>query len=122
MSDTEVNEKWNTLFHGLVRNAQITDPDFVEIAKLNSLLGSVGLVQPFNWRAWGAATPEQHEVWQLNIYECIQHITRLVRAERTYEGVLYSALRSGLLPALCLVAFQRTEGKRAPVLGEVVKI
>jgi hypothetical protein len=61
-------------------------------------------------------------VWQLNIYECIQHITRLVRADRTYEGVLYGALRSGLLPALCLVAFQRTEGKRAPVLGEVVKI
>lgn len=92
--------------------AQVSLSDF-PVAQLNSLLGSVGLVQPFNWNAWKVPVPEIHEIWKLSEDDCVRHVTRFVRADRTNEGVLRGSLRSGVLPALCLVAFAHSGGDRA---------
>ena len=121
MSDNDVNEKWNELFTVLVRTAQLTQPDILEISQLNGSLAALNLIQPFNWNAWAQPVPAAHEMWQLSIFDCIRHITRFVRAERFNEGVLHGAVRSGALPILCMVAFQRTSGQMAPALGDVVK-
>ena len=121
LSDNDVNEKWNELFTVLVRTAQLTQPDILEISQLNGSLAALHLIQPFNWNAWGQPVPAPHEMWQLTIFDCIRHITRFVRADRFNEGVLHGAVRSGALPILCMVAFQRTSGQMAPALGDVVK-
>ena len=119
LSDNDVNEKWNELFTVLVRTAQITRYEDIEIAQLAPLLTSLGLIQPFNWNAWGQPVPAPHEMWQLSIFDCIRHITRFVRADRFNEGVLHGAVRSGALPILCMVAFQRTSGQTAPALEDL---
>ena len=115
-------EKWNSLFSELARVAQLEDPSNIDIAHLNTRLGAVGLIQPFNWVKWGAPFPELHELWHLNIHDCIRHITRIARAERTNEGVLRSAVRAGAIPIICLTAHKLTQGQHAPVLQDVVKI
>ncbi len=111
-----MTEKWTQLFSCLAQAAQSTDPYSSALIELPTRLGALGLVQPFDWPHWKVPFPELYEVWQLDIEQCTKQITRIVRSDRFAEGNLYSATRSGSLAILCLVAFERTQGKRAPVL------
>ena len=106
-------KKWSELFASLAILAKVKDPDFTHVAQLNRTLGSVGLVQPFNWNAWRAPFIEFHEMWDLPLIDCVKHVTRVVRMDRTSEGVLWGALRSGALTILCTVAFSQIEGSHS---------
>ncbi len=117
MSELEV--KWTRLFDGMADFAKTDSPTMVEVAKLSSLLGSVGLVQPFNWNAWNAPRIEFHEMWFLTLEDCIKFVTRIVRADRTSEGVLWGALRAGALTILCSVAHERAKGEPIPSIKDL---
>lgn len=88
----------------------------LDAGQLSSLLGGVGLVQPFNWNAWKEPSPEIHELWMLSESDCIRHVTRIVRAERFNEGVLRGAVKSGRLSVLCTVALGHTRGAKISLL------
>jgi hypothetical protein len=90
-----------------------------EVAKLNSMLGSVGLVQPFNWNKWNAPRIEFHEMWFLTLEDCIKFVTRIVRADRTSEGILWGALHAGALTILCTVAHERAAGEPIPSVKDL---
>ncbi len=59
------------------------------------------------------------DLGQLDIHDCVRHITRLVRADRFSEGVLAGALANGYLRALCVVARDRADGKPVPTLAKL---
>lgn len=96
--------RWNMLFDGLtemVEMAEGHDLDELGGGHVNALLGSVRLIQPFNWVAWGVPYPTNEEIASLSLLDCVRHITRISRVNRTNEGALADALRSGMLVALC---------------------
>jgi hypothetical protein len=68
------------------------------------------MIQPFNWNAWEAPLPALHEIWGLSADDCVKYVTRLSRADRTNEGVLWGALQGGALTLFCTVARLRCAG------------
>ena len=106
-----VAERWEQLFTGLEEAATIDTPDEMLLARVNTWLGAVHLVQPFKWVSWGAPFPERAEIPLLSLVDCIKQITRIVRADRTNEGVLWGALQSGALIELCRVAHRHAAGQ-----------
>ena len=108
---TDEAERWERVFSGLDELAKIEYPDEAQVGKVNSLLGSVHLIQPFNWRSWNIPFPTTDEIPSLSLVDCVKQITRLCRADRTNEGILWGALRSGILQALCSSAQQRAGGQ-----------
>ena len=108
---TDEAERWERVFSGLDELAKIEYPDEAQVGKVNSLLGSVHLIQPFNWRSWNIPFPTTDEIPSLSLVDCVKQITRLCRADRTNEGILWGALRSGILEALCRSAQQRAGGQ-----------
>ena len=115
-----MTEKWTQLFASVTRAAQSETFESPYLSDVANLLYSLNLVQPFDWSHWGVPFEEPKDLWQLDINDCIRHITRIVRSDRFCEGNLHLATRSGTVAKLCLVAFERTGGKRAPKLKEVV--
>ena len=107
---TGETERWERLFSGLTELSKIEDSDELQVGRVNSLLGSVHLIQPFDWMAWNAHLPTTEEIANLSLGDCVKQITRLSRADRTNEGVLWGSLRSGLRLALCRAAQQRSGG------------
>jgi hypothetical protein len=104
-------ERWERLFEGLKEFAQIEDPDELQVGRVNSLLGSVHLIQPFKWTSWNKPFPEPEEIPDLSLVDCIKQITRISRFDRTNEGILWEVLRSGALEALCRTAHERSGGQ-----------
>lgn len=112
-------ERWERLFTGLADFAQIEYPDELQVGRVNGLLGSVHLIQPFKWTSWNVPFPAPEEIAGLTLVDCIKQITRLARADRTNEGILWGALRSGALEALCRTAHERSRGKVVGLLSDL---
>lgn len=112
-------ERWERLFTGLKEFAQMEDPDELQVGRVNGLLGSVNLIQPFKWSSWNVPFPELEKIPGLSLVDCVRHITRLSRADRTNEGVIWGALRSGVLEALCRTAHERSGGQSVGILSNL---
>jgi len=112
----DLDETWNQLFTSLDDAARIDDPSNLEPTKINGLLASLNLVQPFEWRAWKTPIPALDAIPSLSMNDCVKQITRLVRANRTEEGLLWSSIKSGHLPALCRAARNCAAGQSIGLL------
>ena len=116
---TDETERWESLNSELNELAKIEFPDEFQVGKLNSLLGSVNLIQPFDWMSWSATFPSTEEIASLSLLDCVKQVTRLSRADRTHEGILWGALRAGALEALCLAAYKQSGGRLIGSLREL---
>ena len=112
-------QRWGRLFTGLADFAQIEYPHELQVGQVNSLLGSLHLIQPFKWTSWNVPFPSPEEIPGLTLVDCIKQITRLARADRTNEGILWGALRSGALEALCRTANERSGGQIVGLLSDL---
>lgn len=115
----EIEARWNQLLETLgtlEESNQIGDDEHLSVVQQ---LGALRLVQPFNWNAWGAEVISVADLDQLDIYDCVRHITRIVRADRFSEGILAGMISSGYLRVLCSVARRRAAGKPVPKLPKV---
>ena len=83
---------------------------------MKNCLGRLNLVQPFKWMDWPALPISEVDLDQLDINDCVRHITRLVRGDRFMEGLLASWIQSGHFRKLCEAARRASAGKRAPSL------
>ena len=113
---TEIASRWNELLERLnflEKSGEFSSNDHLDVVEL---LGGLRLVQPFDWNAWDAEMVSLAEVSQLDIHDCVRHITRIVRADRFSEGILLGAVSSGYLRALCEIARDRTAGSPVPPL------
>lgn len=99
------------MFDRLEEANEVENPDEIQVARVGSALGSLGLIQPFRWTSWQAPVPTADEIPLLSLVDCVRQITRVVRANRTHEGVLWAALRSGALAEICRVAQRHTRGE-----------
>ena len=114
----DLEDKWDELLFSIVVMATGGEPTEVDMAYLNAKIGSLHLVQPFNWNEWAAEFPSREEIAELSLEDCVRHVTRLARLDRFSEGVLLNAVRSGHLMALCMRAKQMANGEPIPnVLG-----
>ena len=91
----------------------------MEVVNINSLLGAVHLIQPFNWNEWGEPFPVEEEIANLSLEDCIRQVTRIARADRTQEGILWLTIRSGVMARICTVAQQKSKGARIPSLAKL---
>ena len=112
-------ERWGRLFEGLKEAARVQSPDEGSVGRVNDLLGSVHLVQPFSWTTWQVPFPSRETIHELSLVDCIKQITRLSRADRTQEGILWGALRSGVLLEICRVAWLQAGGGPVGTLAEL---
>lgn len=110
---------WQRLFFGLTQAVRVKEPSEMEVGKINSLLGALNLIQPFNWNAWKEPFPAMEEIANLSLEDCIRQITRVVRADRTQEGVLFATIRSGTMARICVVAHQKSKGAPIPPLAKL---
>ena len=106
----EWDERWDRVFAGLEEAAQVVEPDEASVGRVNALLGSVRLIQPFDWPNWREPFPQPEQIAHLSLADCIKQVTRLSPADRTQEGILWGALRAGVLLEICRVAKLRAGG------------
>lgn len=119
--------RWQTLFVDLKTQANVINPTDLDLAKINKVLASVRLVQPFDWMAWKVFWPSLDEIPRLSLADCVRHLTRTVRSERFYDAVVTSRrtwvmLQDGSLEALCRTAFLHTGGAIVPPFDEMVEV
>ena len=107
---TSEEVQWKRLFAGLGRAARIEDPSEADVVGVTSLIARVDLIKVFNWRAWEAPYPEESELLEFSYDDCVKHITRIVRVNRTQEGVLWGAIKSGMFVQLCATAHRKSIG------------
>ncbi len=112
-------ERWDRLFEGLEAAARVKNPDEMEVVQVKRLLSAVHLVQPFSWTTWQVPFPSRETIHELSLVDCIKQITRLSRADRTQEGILWGALRSGVLLEICRVAWVQVGGGPVGTLAEL---
>lgn len=112
-------ERWEQLFRGLDEFAHIENPTEIQVGEVNSLLGSLHLIQPFNWMSWNGPFPRIDEIASLSLIDCLKQITRISRADRTNEGILWASLRSGILGALCRSAQLHSGGQPISALRDL---
>jgi hypothetical protein len=112
----ELEDKWDELLFSLIVMATGGEPTEAAVAQLNVSIGSLHLVQPFNWNEWAADFPSREQIAELSLADCVRHITRIVRLNRFSEGVLFNAVRSGQLLALCMRAKEMANGEPIPHL------
>jgi hypothetical protein len=120
---TDIATRWNNLLETLERLERLENStDLVGKDHLTVVqqLGGLHLVQPFNWNAWGAEMVPVANLGQLDMDDCVRHITRIVRADRFSEGVLAGAVTSGYLRAICTVARDCANGSRVPELPKAM--
>jgi len=89
------------------------DLTYVELTKC---LAALRLIQPFDWMQWPAPPLSELDLDQLDIHDCTRHVTRLVRADRFSENLLFGWIRSGHFRKLCETARRAAAGNRAPYL------
>ena len=111
--------RWRRLYAGLKNAARIKDPTELDVVEINSLLGAVNLIQPFDWNAWAKPFPATEEIGNLSLEDCVRQITRIVRADRTQEGVLWMSIRSGAMFQLTAIAHRRANGEWIPSLAKL---
>lgn len=116
---TDIDSRWNQLLAKLSALETTTELSLKDHLEVVHQLGGLRLIQPFDWNAWGADVVPIADLGQLDIHDCVRHITRLVRADRFSEGVLAGALANGYLRALCVVARDRADGKPVPTLAKL---
>ena len=108
------SEKWEDLISELKALALVEEFDEYLALMLISKIGSLNLIQPFDWNSWQVAYPEPEQAHLLDLETAVKHITRICRAERFYQNSIWGPIRSGLLMGLCLVAREHTHGEVAP--------
>lgn len=111
MDAVTAEEQWRELFELLDQARYVDGPDELHLARVGSALGSVGLVKPFRWTSWRTPFPRVEEIPSLSLTDCVRQVTRIVRADRTNEGILWGALQSGDLAAICRVAHRLNAGE-----------
>ena len=116
---TEVARRWNELLERLIFLEKSTEFSSVDHLDVVERLGGLRLIQPFNWNAWDAEMIPLADLNQLDIHDCVRHITRIVRADRFSEGILAGAVSSGYLRALCEVARDRAADHPVPALPKI---
>jgi hypothetical protein len=99
----------------LERLPQLTEHHYLEMKKY---LGQLRLVQPFDWMHWEAPALTEVDLEQIDLYDCIRHITRLVRGDRFAENLLSSWIASGHFRALCEAAARKANGQPTPALSK----
>jgi hypothetical protein len=117
---TDIATRWNTLLETLERLENSTEVIGKDHLSVVQQLGGLHLVQPFNWNAWGAEMVPVADLGQLDMGDCVRHITRIVRADRFSEGVLAGVVISGYLRAMCTVARDCANGSRVPELPKAM--
>ncbi|MEY3806800.1 MAG: hypothetical protein RIR69_1612 [Actinomycetota bacterium] len=118
--------RWQKLFADFKTQAQISNPTEIDLATVHQILGSVRLIQPFDWMKWQVAWPSIDEIPQLSLGDCVRHITRMVRSDRYADeevGVIHRTtwqmLLNGELESLCRTAFLHTGGAIVPPFAEM---
>lgn len=114
--------KWQALFTMLVTSRALGLYSDLGVAQVNSCLGAVRLIQPFNWTNWYEPLPTLDEAKDLSLAQCVKQVTRLVRADRTQEGVLARSIEVGLLEALCRTAHEKSESGLIPIFQDLDNI
>jgi len=71
--------------------------DSMSSEKAFSLIRQLGLVKSFDWMAWDEPHPEIDKVDLMEIETLEHHVTRIVRADRMFDGNLQATLSSGVL-------------------------
>ena len=94
---------------------QLSEPDYLE---MKNYLGQLRLVQPFDWMHWEAPALTEVDLEQVDLHDCIRHITRLVRGDRFAENSLSSWIVSGHFRALCEAAARKANGQPTPALSK----
>lgn len=107
------------MFECLEESAEIETPDELQVARVGSALGSVGLIRPFNWVSLQVGFPSADEIQALSLVDCVRQVTRIVRANRTNGGVLWAALKSGVLAEICRTAHRHTNGHAVGPLDDL---
>lgn len=118
-SPINYEEKWKLLFEALDSVKIESHPFGLDTAFMNSRLGAVGLIQPYNWNAWEVPFPESEEVVDMPLLDCVKQVTRIVRADRTEEGFLWFSITSGILGKICQLAYEKSGGGHIPSLSDL---
>lgn len=85
---------------------------------MKKYLGQLRVVQPFDWMHWEAPALTEVDLEQIDLHDCIRHITRLVRGDRFAENSLSSWILSGHFRALCEAAARKANGQPTPALSK----
>ena len=116
----DLETRWMRLFTELEKSQQSGQWDELHQANIQVLIGALHLVQPFDWPAWAVSVPDAGEsLDHLSLIDCIKHITRIVRADRTNEGVLEWSVTAGVMAELCRVAHHKSQGQPIPSLDDL---
>jgi hypothetical protein len=67
---------------------------------------------------WEALALTEVDLEQIDLHDCIRHITRLVRGDRFAENSLSSWIVSGHFRALCEAAARKANGQPTPALSK----
>jgi hypothetical protein len=110
----DLDARWEALIGEIEEFSRSSLHDELQVAQLSVKIGSLHLVQPFNWASWNAPFPLQLEFEYLSLADCVGQITRLVRLNRVSEGVLARAAADGDLMALVVQARKQAGGKAIP--------
>lgn len=78
--------------------------------QVTPLMHSLRLIQVFNWPAWNEPYPTVEQTKLMSMETALKHIFRIRRQDRFGEGLFDTTIKSGLMPALCLVIRQHTDG------------
>ena len=114
MNDYETT--WKQLIDAVTALESKTPHDERDHITMKNCLGRLNLVQPFKWMDWPALPISEVDLDQLDIHDCTRHVTRLVRADRFSENLLFGWIRSGHFRKLCEAARLASAGNRAPSL------
>jgi hypothetical protein len=82
--------------------------------QVTPLMHSLRLIQAFNWPAWKEPYPTVEQTRQMSLEDALKHIFRIRRQDRFEEGLFDMTIKSGLIPALCLVVKKHANGGIAP--------
>lgn len=116
----EYHSVWQQLTDAIIILEKKADHDERDHLVMKQCLAQLHLIQPFDWMHWPAPPISEVDLDQLDISDCVRHITRIVRAERFAENSLAGWIQSGHFRKLCEAAQRRTSGRRAPSLPKEV--
>ena len=114
MNDYETT--WQQLIDAVTALESRTTHDERDQIVMKNCLARLNLVQPFDWMQWQELPVSEVDIDQLDVYGCVRHITRLVRADRFCENLLAGWIQGGYFRKLCEAARHQAAGKRAPAL------
>ena len=121
---TDLNTKWDELFRAISAFEDSPEAGSDEMSTLAIVrgLGSLHLVQPFNWTDWMRTLtewPSLEQMSAMSLDDCVRFLTMIRRSDRFSEGNLAGAVRSGSIRALCERARHESRGMEVPPLPEI---